>query len=43
MEGSGLGLGATKAGAAPDPLTFVKKPTVILRLVALVSVMLLAL
>jgi len=35
MDGSGLGLGATKAGAAPDPLTFVKKPTVILRLVAL--------
>jgi len=35
MDPSGLGLGGVKAGGAVDPLTFVKKPTVVLRLLAL--------
>lgn len=35
MDPTGLGLGGVKAGGRVDPLTFIKKPTVILRLVAL--------
>ena len=36
MDPSGLGLGGVKAGGPVDPLEFVKRPTVVLRLMALV-------
>lgn len=35
MDPSGLGLGGVKAGGPVDPLEFVKRPTVVLRLMAL--------
>jgi len=36
MDPSGLGLGGVKAGAPVDPLSFIKRPTVIIRLSGLV-------
>jgi len=36
MDPSGLGLGGVKAGGPVDPLEFIKRPTVVLRLLALV-------
>jgi len=35
MDPSGLGLGGVKAGGPVDPMQFVKRPTIIIRLVAL--------
>jgi len=35
MDPSGLGLGGVKAGGPTDPLSFVKRPTVVIRLSAL--------
>ena len=37
MDTAGLGLGAVKAGAPTDPLEFVKRPTIILRICSCVS------
>eukprot|EP00088_Acartia_fossae_P048814 TRINITY_DN5336_c0_g1_i1.p1 TRINITY_DN5336_c0_g1~~TRINITY_DN5336_c0_g1_i1.p1 ORF type:complete len:229 (+),score=49.22 TRINITY_DN5336_c0_g1_i1:291-977(+) len=37
MDTAGLGLGASKAGAPTDPLEFVKRPTVILRIASCIS------
>jgi len=37
MDTAGLGLGANKAGAPTDPLEFVKRPTIILRICSCIT------
>ncbi len=36
MDPSGLGLGGLKAGAPTDPLAFIKRPSVVIRICSLV-------
>jgi hypothetical protein len=37
MDPSGLGLGGLKAGAPTDPLAFIKRPSVVIRICSLVG------
>jgi hypothetical protein len=37
MDPSGLGLGGVKAGAPVDPLAFIKRPSVVIRICSLVG------